>query len=444
MRVMKWSMIALAVAAGTSQMAVASSQDESKGFVEDSKLNVKMRNLYFSRDFRNRENNPLGPTQSRAAEWGQGFTGTFESGFTQGSVGVGVDAIGMLGIKLDGGKGTSGTGLFPTGSDGRSEDDYSKGYGAVKLRVSDTVLKYGGQFTALPVFATDDSRLLPEAAEGFLLTSREIKGLELNAGHFTRLDAQAASYKDSIGGLDNNRIKRPGLTEANFFGGTYTITDGLSTSLYYSKVEDYWRKYYGNVNWAVPLSDKQGLTFDFNIYDTKSVGSANYKAYDGDKLDNRAFSLSAAYNLGAHTFTVVYQKVTGDGDYGYGVDGGGTVFLGNSVARSDFNAEGEKSWQARYDLNFAEFGVPGLSFMTRYVRGTGANVASPSDPLVSINNGKEWERDIDVKYVLQEGPAKDLSFRVRQATYRSSDGVYYGSNSIDELRLIVEYPLSIL
>jgi len=177
--------------------------------------------------------------------------------------------------------------------------------------------------------------------------------------------------------------------------------------------------------------------FDFNIYDTKSEGSADYLAFDGDKLDNRAFSLSGAYNIGAHTFTLAYQKVTGDGDYGYGIDGGGTIFLANSVARSDFNAEDEKSWQARYDLNFAEYGIPGLTFMTRYVRGTDANVAGTS-------NGKEWERDVDIKYVLQSGPAKDLSFRVRQATYRSSDGVYYDSPSIDELRLIVEYPLSIL
>lgn len=79
MRVMKWSIIALAVAAGTSQLAMASSQDESKGFVEDSALNVKLRNLYFSRDFRNNDSG-----QSRREEWGQGFIGTFESGFTQG------------------------------------------------------------------------------------------------------------------------------------------------------------------------------------------------------------------------------------------------------------------------------------------------------------------------------------------------------------------------
>ncbi|MCE1114197.1 MULTISPECIES: OprD family porin [Pseudomonas] len=426
MRVMKWSMIALAVAAGTSQFAVASSQDESKGFLEDSKLNVKTRMLYFSRDFRNNERDEDGNRQSRVEETGLGFLGTYESGFTQGTVGVGVDAIGMLGLKLDSGKGRAGTGLFPTGSDGRSQDDYSKGGGAVKFRVSDTVLKVGDQFTALPVFATDDSRLLPEIAQGALITSNEIKGLTLHAGRFTSLTAQAETNRDSLH-----------LKEADVIGGTYAFTDTLSTSLYYSKVEDYWRKYYANVNWALPISDKQGLVFDFNIYDTKSDGAALYKAFDGDKLDNRAFSLSGAYNIGAHTFTLAYQKVTGDGDYGYGVDGGGTIFLANSIARSDFNAEDEKSWQARYDLNFAEYGVPGLSFMTRYVRGTGANVAG-------TDNGKEWERDVDIKYVLQEGPAKDLSFRVRQATYRSSDGVYYGSSSIDELRLIVEYPLSIL
>ncbi|HGA2317181.1 TPA: OprD family porin [Pseudomonas putida] len=427
MRVMKWSMIALAVAAGTSQMAVASSQDESKGFLEDSKLNVKTRMLYFSRDFRNNERDPVtGDRQSRVEETGLGFLGTYESGFTQGTIGVGVDAIGMLGLKLDSGKGRAGTGLFPRGSDRRSQDDYSKGGGAVKFRMSDTVLKVGDQFTALPVFATDDSRLLPEMAEGALITSSEIKGLTLNAGHFTALDAQAETNHDSLH-----------LKKADVVGGTYAFTDNLSSSLYYSNVEDYWRKYYANVNWALPIADKQGLVFDFNIYDTKSIGSADYKAFDGGKLDNRAYSLSGAYNIGAHTFTLAYQKVSGDGDYGYGVDGGGTIFLANSVARSDFNAENEKSWQARYDLNFAEFGIPGLTFMTRYVRGTDAHVTG-------TNNGSEWERDVDVKYVLQQGPAKDLSFRVRQATYRSSDGVYYGSDSIDELRLIVEYPLSIL
>ena len=53
MQVMKWSVIALAVAAGTSQMAVASSQSESNGFIEDSSFNIFNRALYLNRDFRN-------------------------------------------------------------------------------------------------------------------------------------------------------------------------------------------------------------------------------------------------------------------------------------------------------------------------------------------------------------------------------------------------------
>lgn len=422
MQVMKWSVIALAVAAGTSQMAVASSQSESNGFIEDSSLNVLNRNLYFYRDFRN-----AGPDRNDdPQEWGHGIIGTFESGFTQGTIGFGVDAIGLLGIKLDSGKGRAGSGLFPTGSDGRSQDDYSEAGGAVKLRLSNTVLKYGDQFTALPVFSTDDSRLLPEVAEGFLVTSNEIEGLELHAGHFTAINAQDQTYHDSIG-----------LKSADVLGGSYSFNDDLSASLYYSDVEDAFKKYYGNVNYTIGLGEAQSLNFDFNIYRTK---------YDKEYTDtgssekNTIWSLAAAYNISAHTFTLAYQKSHGGFDgigYDYGVDGGGTIWLANSIQRSDFNAEDEKSWQVRYDLDFAEFGVPGLKFMTRYVRGTDADVGDTT-------NGKEWERDIQVGYTVQNGPAKDLNMRVRQATYRSSDGVYYGSPSIDEVRVILEYPLSIL
>jgi len=432
MRVMQWSMIALAVSAGTSQFAMASAQDDSKGFIEDSTASILTRTLYFSRDFRN---NAPG-TQSRREETGLGFHGLFSSGYTQGTIGVGVDVIGLLGVKLDSGKGRAGTGLFPNGSDGRAQDDYSKGGAAVKFRISNTVLKVGDQYTTAPVFASDDSRLLPELPQGISITSNEIKDLKLEAGHFTSIVAQDHTYRDSIASSELNTGR--GLRDANFVGGVYAWSPEFTTSLYYSKVEDYWKKIYANVNWTHALSDDQSVAVDFNIYDTKSDGAGLQRAAkDGTtKLDNRAFSLQGAYTIGAHTFTLAAQKVSGDGDYGYGVDGGGTIFLANSIARSDFNAEDERSYQARYDINMATFGIPGLSFMTRYVTGKGANTNL-------TNNGKEWERDIEAKYVIQSGPAKDLSLRVRQATYRSSDNVY-GSPSLDELRLIAQYPLSIL
>ena len=293
MRVMKWSMIALAVSAGTSQFAMASAQDDAKGFVEDSTFSINTRALYFSRDKRNNDSG-----QSRSEETGLGFNGLYQSGFTQGTIGVGVDAIGLLGLKLDSGKGRAGTGLFPTGSDGRSQDDYSKGGAAVKFRLSNTVLKIGDQYTTAPVFASDDSRLLPELPQGVSITSNEIKDLKLEAGHFTSIVAQSQTYKDSIS--DSSNVGNVGLKEANFVGGVYSWTPEFTTSLYYSKVEDYWKKLYANVNWTHALSADQSLAVDFNIYSTKSDGAGLQRAEKDNttKLDNRAYSLQGAYKIG--------------------------------------------------------------------------------------------------------------------------------------------------
>ena len=168
MRVMKWSMIALAVAAGTSQLAVASSQDEAKGFVEDSTLNLKTRAMYMNRDFKLGADNG-GPSEKGYNEdSGVSLLGVLESGFTPGTVGVGADVMAMGSLRLDGGSGrtsgSAGNGLFRNDSDGHPEKSQGKAGAAVKFRISDTVLKYGDQFTASPVFATDDSRLLPEVA----------------------------------------------------------------------------------------------------------------------------------------------------------------------------------------------------------------------------------------------------------------------------------------
>ncbi|CAM3734737.1 OprD family porin [Ectopseudomonas alcaliphila] len=426
MQVMKWSVIALAVAAGTSQMAVASSQSESNGFIEDSSFNIFNRVLYMNRDFRNGPNgastsaNPAGYRE----ETGLGIRLLYESGFTQGTVGVGVDAHSLSSIKLDSGRGRYGNGLFSQTDDGRGDDTQTEVGGAIKFRISDTVLKYGSQFTASPVFSTGDSRILPEVTTGTYLVSNEIEGLELSAGRFTAMSSQTGTSRDDINGKGE-----AGLKYANIVGASYSFTDDLSAAFHASDVEDYWKKYYGNVNYNLPLAEEQALNFDFNIY--KTDYDKTYTNTTSDQ-DNTIWSLAAAYSMGAHTFTLAHQRSTGDRGYDYGVDGGGTVWLANSVQFSDFNAKDEKSWQARYDINMASFGVPGLSFMTRYIRGTDMDVAAG-------NNEKERELDIEAKYVIQEGAAKDLSFRVRQAFYRNSF-----EGDLNDFRLIVEYPLSVL
>ncbi|SEC33190.1 imipenem/basic amino acid-specific outer membrane pore [Pseudomonas mohnii] len=441
MRVMKWSMIALAVAAGTSQFAVASSQDDSKGFFGDQSLKLKTRMEYMNRDYKNGVSNPSSGTSGYRQDTGVSQLLNYESGFTQGTVGFGLDAMAMGSVKLDGGSGRRGNGLFANDSDGNPEKSQGKLGGAVKFRLSDTVLKYGQQFVASPVFATDDSRLLPEVATGTLITSKEIKGLELNAGRFTSLSKQTGMGRDSIGGLpDENGNGGKGLTNINIFGASYAFTDNFTGAVAASDADDYFKKYYVNLNYTLPIAENQSLNFDLNGYKTKGESRGDLVDAIGDGtlgVDNNLWSLAAAYSLGAHKFTVAYQQSSGDNAYYYGVDGNSTIFVSNSIQISDFVGREEKSWQARYDLNMATYGVPGLSFMTRYVKGDNINVANAGE-------GKEYEWNLESKYVVQEGPAKDLSFRVRYANYRSNQAYSGYSPDLYDTRLIVEYPLNIL
>ncbi|MNQ69974.1 Porin D precursor [compost metagenome] len=60
-------------------------------------------------------------------------------------------------------------------------------------------------------------------------------------------------------------------------------------------------------------------------------------------------------------------------------------------------------------------------------------------------DGKRWERDIELRYVVQSGPARDLSLRLRQASVRSTAQVARADTADNnELRVIIEYPLQLL
>lgn len=447
MRVMKWSMIALAVAAAAStQMATAapfvSDQSEAKGFVEDAKFDLLLRNYYFNRDRKDRNTDQK--------DWTQGIWGNFSSGYTQGTVGVGVDAFGYLAVKLDGGDGTRGTGNMSVDGDGEVNDSQGKAGAAVKFRVSKTELKIGDQQpSTAPVFAVGGSRVLPQTASGFQLQSSEIKDLDLEAGHFYSATSQDRNARN--GGLYATYANRE-ANSIDYAGGKYSFTENLSASLYGAKLEDIWNQYYANLNYTIPMGGDQSVNLDGNIYRTTDAGSA-----EAGDISNTTFSLAAAFSfLKAHTITVAFQKVNGDTPFDYiGVGtnnrGGDSIFLANSIQYSDFNAPNEKSAQIRYDLKMAEYGVPGLSFMTRYVKGwdiDGTGLAANSvyrddlgNPLYGAD-GKHNETNFEAKYVVQSGPAKDLSFRIRQAWhYANADE---GEGDVKEFRLIVDYPISVL
>lgn len=74
---------------GLSLIGVPNAQAD---FIADSKGSLEARNFYFNRDFRQEG------ARDKAKEWAQGFLLRMESGYTAGTVGFGLDALGMAGL----------------------------------------------------------------------------------------------------------------------------------------------------------------------------------------------------------------------------------------------------------------------------------------------------------------------------------------------------------
>lgn len=423
--------IARGVALATLGATLAIPSMAQAAFIEDTKASLELRNFYYNRDYRQDVPTPVGTFQSKQDEWAQGFLLRVESGYTEGTVGFGVDALGLLGVKLDsGGSGVdrrTGTGLLPVGDSG-APDDYSQLGLTAKAKVSKSVLKVGTLQLKNPAIATSDSRLLPAAMRGAQLVSNEIDGLTLDLGYVDQInDRNSTNYEDMVVNTSGKSITGTTDVESDEFvylGGTYKVTKDLSASYYYSNLEEFYKQHALNLVHVLPIAEGQSLKTDLRYQRSTDDGNTN--------VDNKAFGAMVTYSLSGHSFGLGYQKMSGDTGFAY-VGGNIDPYLVNFVQIGDFAQADEKSWQARYDFNFASIGIPGLTFMTRYVTGDNFERAG-------VSEGKEWERDTDIGYTFQEGALKNLNLKWRNATFRSNGT----ANDIDENRLIVSYTIPLM
>lgn len=391
-----------------------------EGFVEDSQLNLQMQNYYLNRDFRD------GSAQSKREEWAQGFLLDFRSGYTPGTVGFGVDALGMLGIKLDSSPDRTGTGLLPVHDDGRAADEFSRLGLTAKVKVSQSELKYGTLIPKLPTVQANTGRILPQTFEGGLLTSKEIDGLTITGARFDRMTDRDSTDAQKIT-LNNKNRRFAGSVEADDYwvaGADYALSKTLNLSYQYAELQDVYRQNFFGINHVLNLGPGK-LKSDLRYMLSEDAGNAR-----GGNIDSGALSGMFTYSLGGHAFGLGLQKMNGDTSMPFlnGTD----PYLTNYIQLNDFAEPGERSWQLRYDYNFAEIGIPGLTFMTRYVKGDHA------DPATSSEQGREWERNTDIAYVVPSGVLKNVGIRWRNAAYRSNF-----ARGTDENRLIVSYTLPI-
>lgn len=433
-----------AVLLALSAPAFGEVQGESSGLIEDSRWSLLNRTVFDQREYRHGDRNsaarnaykPRGERNGYAEEWAYGLMGSLQSGFTQGSVGLGLDAHLYQGVLLDSGGGRAGKArLVGLENDGHPKDSFARGGAALKARVSATTLWWGEQRVKTPVFSSSDSRLLPETATGFLLSSEELSGLRLVGGHFTESTDRNASSHDR-GFVVNYSNGRQG-DAFDLAGLTYAPQKNASLSLFSSRYAESWRQDYLGGTFSQRLGDAQDLSLNLNLYRSRDTGQAL-----SGRIDNTTWSLLGGYGLGAHRLSLGYQQVDGNTPFDYVTRG--AIFLTNAVQLSDFNAPNERSWQLRYDLDLAALGVPGLAMAAAYVRGTDID-GSHVDPrggyayLGYGEGGRHWERDLMLQYRVPEGPAKGLRLVLMHNTHRANTA--QAELNTDQLRVAVEYPL---
>ncbi|NWK72709.1 outer membrane porin, OprD family [Acinetobacter sp. SwsAc6] len=427
--------LALLVNAFLISSVYASKQSEAKGFVEDAEGTVLFRTGFIDRD----KKNGVQDTRSTA----ESAIFNLESGYTKGIVGFGVGVVGDASVKLGDNK-HAGNGMIPretglnskgqlTKGAGDTYDHWARGGANVKARFSNTEVRYGTQVLDLPVLASNTARMVPEYFEGTLIKSREIKNLEVIAGKFTK-----NQYSDQIS-TDARH-----LDSAVVWGAKYKFDDQLNASYYGMDSKNKLDRHYINANYTIPLAEQRSLTLDFNGYHTEwdkqaSTYSSTIGNENVDDRSNSIWSLAGTLNQGAHSVMLAYQQNTGNTGYDYGenADGAQSIYVANSYL-SDFIGNHEKSAQVQYNLNFADYGIPGLNWTSAYVYGWDIKVAGTTE------EGKEQEFFNQVKYTVQSGFAKDASLRLRNSIYRANnayDGAYIGDTN--EWRIFLDIPVKL-
>ncbi|MDH1338886.1 OprD family porin [Ectopseudomonas oleovorans] len=445
---MRKTSLALAVAASTLGLSQVAFAD----FIGDSKASLSMRNFYFDNDNRESQNDIGNAAYTgQAREWGQGFQLNYTSGFTEGTVGFGVDALGMLGVRLDGGGRSGKAGidrtpgaLFPLESDGSAVDEFSQLGLTAKVRISKTEGRLGTLQPKLPVVTFNDGRLLPQTFEGGMITSKEIDNLTINAGQLEHAVGRASTDSQSLAIAGNNNGQRS--NKFYFAGGDYQVNKDLLAQYYYGNLDDFYKQHFVGLvhNLALPAGSlKSDIRYFYSDSDGKN-GSAAGRAegytstgyYGGNvtrgEVDNRTFSAFFTYSLDGHALSGGYQKVSGDSNMPFLNQGdGASVYLVTDRQITNFTRAGERTWLAQYAYDFANIGVPGLTANVAYLKG---------DQIKSARGDlKEWERDITLSYVLQDGALKGMGFAWRNASLRSE-----AASDVDQNRLIVSYTLPLM
>ncbi|MFT4021132.1 MAG: OprD family outer membrane porin [Acinetobacter sp.] len=391
-------------------------------FIDDSKGSITSRNYYLDRQYTDYK--PI----YGAKDWAQGFIANWNSGYTEGSIGFGLDIQAMTAIKLHGDKKYLGTGLLPTNSTTRQRANTSGEVGiTAKVKYQDTELKVGTVQPWNPIVFSSPTRLLPQTFRGALIESKDFKQFEFVAGYLDQVNHRdSTNYEDFAITGANGRFQSAKTDSVSYIGTKFNFSPTTQFGLYHGIVKNIYSQSAFTFKNEIKATEDIKLLTDLRFWYSQDNGKSS-----AGKIDNTLLTGNIGFGYKDHRISLSTMQNYGDTAHPYLT--GGEVLLFIEGWSTDFLNPKEQVYGIRYDYDLKNV-VPGLKFMTRYTKGTHINL-----PKLGGSNLEEDSLDFDLQYTLQTGFLKGLNVRVRHAIYDNNFATTATFKPAKETRINLDY-----
>ncbi|MET4693763.1 OprD family outer membrane porin [Endozoicomonas lisbonensis] len=422
-----------------SAAVMLASAAQANSFVDDSSLNIELRN-----HFHERSNEQKNSYDDSSSQWAQAIRADYSSGYFENIVGIDINAYYALKLGASNVDGNTNPGVLPVDTKGDSNSFGKTGY-AIKFNLMDSgVAKYGRMQLDTPLINDSDSRALPSMTEAFY-ADYNYQGLSVFGVWATKANAKTRAGYDKYQTIDDKlKINDEAVMS---FGGSYDFGNGLDLHSAYAQQNDFAKKYLTEVNYVAEVSGV-GLSVGAQYGQMTADGLINdlLKAAEVDKKMS-AWGIKVGADIGQASLGLAYTKVKKnnislivDGEellsdsYAHGWMGGSddTGYFGyNAVQYSDFNKNGQKAIGLSAGYDFVGL-VDGLSASAAYVT---------SD--FKTTDGKtldEKEYNLSLKYAFPQVEGLTAQLRYAKNTEEKNNAK---DVVIKDTRFIVKYNIAV-
>ncbi len=394
-----------------SQFEDASKEPPHHQFLEDSKVQLNLRNYYLEKKAQEFNNDN--------AAWSQGGSLAYQSGKFQELVSVKAEYF-------------MSTNLYnPSDStESQSSTAEQENYGVLGVLnpivdLPESRLSLYRQRYNYAYLNDQFSRMTPNTFEGYSISTSPIDNdhkVQYIFGYIDKIKQRNAqdfiSMSEAAGVVDGNK--------GSVIGGLlYTPDDRHSTGIGNFYTEDALNIFYTESQYRRSITKEVSYSLSGQFSEQRSIG---------DNLltdeDFRTYMWGIRNALSYNNFILKLSFNSNSSDQNLRSPFGSYPSYTSTII-DDFNRAGESSWQTALSYNFSRIGFDGASISTSYTKGHNAISEETGEDLPNI---QELDLTIDLKP--ESGFLKDFWFRIRGA-HRSE----INAESSDELRLIINYEI---